>query len=670
MSKAHCDGGAWVSGDWVSIEECGDAFVGAKTKPHSGDATGKGKCAVCPRSRTRHCAAKGDGSYDVAVIGAGCVGSAVARELSKTSARVVLLEAADDVTQGATKGNSGIVHAGFDDTPGSVRAKYCNAGCLMFPQLDAELHFGYQRNGSLVVARGAADEKVLEQLLAKGAKNGVAKLRIIGQEELRRREPYITPDATAALLAEDAGTVVPYEFSIALAESAADNGVEVRVRREVVGIDTKAPDGLLTITAKYWEDPKVAARFNRAQRGRKVQPQAIAGAILAAAVTFAAAGPVAAAAALVISFVTLQISLFALGIGSVSAGEPFAETTSYEPSKGTKQGGPFKLETIRAAHVVNCAGTKADMVAQLVGDASFQINERHGDYVVLHKREGKRATSTLFPCPGPFGKGVLVQATLWGNLILGPTARDALRKDEATGKLVVNEETRDESNESILRKILGKCAELVPSFDAREVVTTFSGARPKSTRGDWIVEPCSTEGRMIHAAGIDSPGLAGSPAIAVDVVRLLKAAGANVTAPNVKFNPLRRPIAVPKQGLKDLYGTKLVMGAVGKAKTAESNVVCKCEKVTEAEIVDALHRSLPIDSTQAVRKRTRAGMGHCQGEPGNYDCETRVAAIIARELGVPLADVGQRPWPASGLMPKRWFDDKDRDWVKAHQVTA
>ena len=185
----------------MPIEECADVFD-AEAEGTSGKAYCKRNCASCPkprRSRTRHSAAKSDGSYDIIIVGAGCIGAAIARELSKTTASVLLLEASDDVSQGATKGNSGIVHAGYDDKPGTVKSKYCWPGNQMFPQLDRELHFGYQRNGSLVVAKGKDDEEILKMLMERGRKNGVKNLRIIGQKELREKEPHIHPDATGAL---------------------------------------------------------------------------------------------------------------------------------------------------------------------------------------------------------------------------------------------------------------------------------------------------------------------------------------------------------------------------------------------------------------------------------------------------------------------------------------
>jgi glycerol-3-phosphate dehydrogenase len=142
---------------------------------------------------------------------------------------------------------------------------------------------------------------------------------------------------------------------------------------------------------------------------------------------------------------------------------------------------------------------------------------------------------------------------------------------------------------------------------------------------------------------------------------MLKKAGLTMQK-NPQFNPNRAPIITPKDGMRGLK-----FGPVGKndsdgSNTAQmaANVICKCEKVTELEVVRALRRSLPIDSSQGIRKRTRAGMGHCQGDPNNYACEARVRAIIARENGVPLDQVGRRPWPATSTLSQRWMDEKEK----------
>lgn len=222
-------------------------------------------------------------------------------------------------------------------------------------------------------------------------------------------------------------------------------------------------------------------------------------------------------------------------------------------------------------------------------------------------------------------------------------------------------EARDMSPMSVQEYILSKCKQLVPSFDARETIHAFAGARAKSDVGDWIIGPSSKNQNMIHIAGIDSPGLAGAPAIAVIVVSMLQEAGLFMPK-NPTFNPNRAPIITPKDGMKGLK-----MGPVGKfdsdgVNTAQmaQNVICKCEKVTEMEVVRALRRSQPVDSSQGIRKRTRAGMGHCQGDPDNYNCEARVRAIIAGENGVPVDQVGGRPWPATSTLSQRWISEVEK----------
>lgn len=210
--------------------------------------------------------------------------------------------------------------------------------------------------------------------------------------------------------------------------------------------------------------------------------------------------------------------------------------------------------------------------------------------------------------------------------------------------------TSEATREELMRVLIKKCKETFPHFDAGDVIHSFTGARAKNSRGDWIIEHCGACRGMVHAAGIDSPGLAGSPAISREVARLLGEAGLELVA-NPEFNPYRRPIIRPKQGWR---------GLSLKNPDPKKKVVCKCELVTEQEIVDAIHRPTPCVSTQAVRKRTRAGMGHCQG---TY-CEPRVKAILARELGLPEAEVHTRPWPESSLLPERHIDDSFKDTLR------
>jgi glycerol-3-phosphate dehydrogenase len=634
QGEVHGEGGAYVGGYWVPLADCPDKF---NVEGGSNERTAS---TPCPRSSTRHSAAKADGTYDVAIIGAGCIGAAVARELSKTTASVVMIEAADDVCQGATKGNSGIVHAGFDDKPGSTRARLCWKGNQMFPALDEDLHFGYQLTGSLVCARGPEEEEHLNELLERGATNGVANLRIVRGDELKAMEPNIAPEMTAALHSPDAGTLIPYEYTIALAENAADNGVEVRIRRALESIG-KTADGLFELNAVHWEPTE----YVESQQPWTRLVEMMGGAAASLGNYFggpAEGGPWEKFPELVRGHQNVKVEDMKVGgsgsmraMGGVAVGH----------------------ETIKAKYVINCAGGASDKIARMVGDDSFTIQPRLGEYVLLKKSSGSACNHILFPCPGKYGKGVLVQKTLWGNLILGPTARDVHEwADPAVDP---------DDKEAVLHKILSACRRLVPDFDTDDSFHSFSGARAKSTRGDWIIERCfapgALDGKLVHAAGIDSPGIAGSPAIALEVVAKLAEAGFEAPA-DPSFNPKRAALIVPKQGDEGLVYTpddKTSLNPLGVA--ASENVVCKCEKVTEAEVVEACHRSLPVDSTQAIRKRTRAGMGGCQGKPWNYGCECRVAQIIARETKAQTDVVGRRPWSATSMFPRRWITAEDKE---------
>lgn len=694
-AKQHGVKGTYVGGDWVDLEDCAEQF-NIKGGSHETNKCG-GDCSACPRSRSRNVAVADDGTYDVIIVGAGCIGSAIARELSKYKLSVLMLEAADDVTQGATKGNSGIVHAGFDDKPGTNRAKYCWPGNQMFADLDHDLHFGYQKNGSLVLAKSDADIEHLKELKKRGETNGVKRLQILSKDELFKMEPHVHPDSVAALWSPDAGNLIPYEYAIALAENAVDNGVELRIRRQVSGIEKPSEDGgLFTLYADHWEPKTYADKIPDEERvgpgaavpgndsskaGGSSSNSGMAIACVISSMIIAAvilkSTELAAMAQMeehlfqqagCTMAVILPVLMGALGIfgggnklsANRKAGEGTVKDARMPIGKGgrrltveeMKVGGSGSMsgmdgvvvgkEQYKARYIVNAAGSYSDKIAAMIGDNGFTIKPRLGDYLLLNRNQGYLTKATLFPCPGPLGKGVLVQTTLWGNLILGPTARD--------------QEFWDQGNSEVQEFILSKCKALVPTFDPREVIHAFCGARAKSTRGDWIIEPSTAHPQLIHAAGIDSPGLAGSPAIALEIVQLLSQAGLKLTK-NRSFNPKRAPIIVPKDGFKGIK-----MGPPGKYTNPEENIVCKCEKVTEAEIITAMRRSLPLDSTQTMRKRTRAGMGHCQADQGNYGCECRVADIIARENGyTDEVEVSRRPWPATSTLDKRWIDDADRN---------
>ena len=229
--------------------------------------------------------------------------------------------------------------------------------------------------------------------------------------------------------------------------------------------------------------------------------------------------------------------------------------------------------------------------------------------------------------------------TFHGNLLLGPTSRSP--------------QDRHLTNEEVLTQIVTTARKSVDCFDLREVITSYSGLRAKAKSRDFIVEESKQVPAFINVAGIDSPGLTSSPAVAKMVVDEIIRPSASrfrfIMERSPKFNPYREPI-IHKKG-RDWPG------AVGDS-DPKHNVVCRCERVTEAEIVDSIHRKLPVRTTDAVKKRTRAGMGPCQGS----FCERRVAAIVSRELGIPLNEVKRRG-RGSSILSHRRITASDRKFL-------
>lgn len=487
--RQHGVRGVYYGGEWMDIEDCARHVEGLHL-PHSDD-----DCATCrtpcPRSRTRHSSAKqyvpsmnGQPSmeiYDIVIIGAGCLGATIARTLSQyRDLSILWVEAADDVSQGATKGNSGIVHAGYDDTPGSVRAQHCWKGNQMFAQLDRELHFGYQTNGSLVLATNETEIQELHRLYQRGLQNGVQNLQVITDvAQLRRMEPHLATQVVGALYAPDAGNVIPYEFAIALAENAVDNGVELRIRTRVTGIethtngsstDTKFP---FTVHVEYWEPAEYVASISQQKVGTNVQKGLSFIAFFAVSLSMVRAfgwhtgviqgwhynnqilndmrfvGPglvflISALLAIIpnpltntakqVSRSTPLTTLVDQAGGPVGGGTTTMQKTtgtvqhstivpvedmlvggsgsahtwngrtvkdpvvtsiedkfnnSNDPAEGSGSPEPLKSRSnrIRCSYVINCAGGASDQIAAMIGDTSFQIKPRLGDYILLNRNQ-------------------------------------------------------------------------------------------------------------------------------------------------------------------------------------------------------------------------------------------------------------------------------------------
>lgn len=456
---------------------------------------------------------------DVAVIGGGVVGALTARELKKYHIDVAVLEAADDVAAGASRANSGIVHAGFDALPGTLKAKYNVLGNALMAGVCAELGVPFSRNGSLVVARGAEEEAQLQILLERGRQNGVPDLEIIGRDRLLELKPHTADGVTAALHAPTGGIVCPYGLTIAAMGNAMDNGVRLFMGFEVASAQ-QTKDGWLLRSAKGQE---VTARI-----------------------------------------------------------------------------------------VVNCAGAGAEYVASLFGDTFFHIGLRRGEYMLLDRAAGGFASHTVFSVPTKAGKGVLVTPTVDGNLLIGPTSVE----DEVYSTAV---------RRPAFGEIEEKASWMLRDIPFGQVITSFAGERAYCDRHDFILE--WGKENVFHAAGIESPGLTSSPAIAREIAgQLAKRLGA---AENKDFSPFRRSM----HWLKDL--SEAEKNAVIARDPAYGRIVCRCEEVSLGEIRDAIRQNPPARTLDGVKLRTRAGMGRCQ----SGFCQPNVFHELMKECGLRAEEV-------------------------------
>ena len=457
---------------------------------------------------------------DVIVIGAGVVGCAVARELSRYNLNVTVLEAGSDVAEGASKANSAIVHAGFDAKPGTNKAKFNVLGNRMFEDVCRELKVPFRRNGSLVLAFGSEDVKALAELQEKAAKNGVP-VEIIGQEELRRREPNVSPEATAALWAPTGGICCPYELTFRMAENAAANGVTFAFDEHVA--DFKSVAG-------GWQVVSASGR------------------------------------------------------------------------------------TFEAKAVVNCAGIQSDELNNLVSQTKYAIEARRGEYLMLDKDEDNTFAATMFQVPSKMGKGILVSPTVDGTVIVGPTAEDIPDKEDKA------------TTYAGLEKVKAGARRTYPNLPLNKVITEFSGLRAhETTVGDFILGEVPDAPGFFNAVGVESPGLTSAPAIGVYLAEAVAAKlGASKKNPtliskDVSWWPKTREMT--PEALAELVERDPSFG----------RVICRCEEVTEGEIRAAIRARVGARTLDGIKRRTRSGMGRCQGG----FCTPRLIEILGAELGLP-----------------------------------
>ncbi len=269
--------------------------------------------------------------------------------------------------------------------------------------------------------------------------------------------------------------------------------------------------------------------------------------------------------------------------------------------------------SLEAKVVVNAAGVHADRFHNMVSSKKIHITQRRGEYCLLDKTAGNLVSHTIFQLPGKYGKGVLVSPTVHGNLLIGPTAIDQEDK-EATA-----------TTQEGLSEVLRKSAMSVKNIPVRQVITSFAGLRAHEDGGEFIIQELEDAKGFVDCAGIESPGLASSPAVGEYVKEIV----AGILKPEKKsdYQAARKGILDPKTLSVE------ERNALIRENPAYGNIICRCEKVTEGEILDAIHRPIPATSLDGVKRRTRAGMGRCQ----SGFCSPRVMEILAGEFNVDLS---------------------------------
>ncbi len=461
---------------------------------------------------------------DVTVIGCGVVGALIARELTRYDLKVCILEKENDVAMGASKANSGIVHAGFDAKPGSLKALFNVKGNRMMASVCKTLGIKYKNNGSIVIAFNDEDMAHIKELYERGIQNGVKELEILDKDAVHALEPNLSENVCGALYAKTGGIVCPYGLTIAACGNAMDNGAELLCNFEVVSITESAQGDAYDITAK--DGKKISTRY-----------------------------------------------------------------------------------------VINSAGLFADEIAAMVGDTSFKIHPRSGEYMLLDKTSADLCKTTIFRTPTKMGKGILVSPTTHGNILLGPTSVD--------GEDKYDKSTTPEG----LALIASEAFQNVPSVPTRNVITSFTGLRAAGDSGDFIIKFSAKN--FLTLGGIESPGLTSAPAIAKHVVSLLKKKSGLVAVKNPSFN-----------GKRKAYGRFNELSLAAKNRIIQHSpdfgtIICRCESITKGEILEALRVNPPAKDLDGVKRRTRSGMGRCQGG----FCSPVITRMIAEEQGIPFEEV-------------------------------
>jgi glycerol-3-phosphate dehydrogenase len=456
---------------------------------------------------------------DVLVIGAGVVGTAIARTVAQYELSCELVEAGNDVGVGTSKANTAILHTGFDAPPGSLESRLVRRGAALLLDYAEQAGIPVERTGALVVAWSDEQLAELAGIADKARANGYLAATRISPSELYAREPHLGPGALGALVIPDESIICPWTTPLAFATEAVRAGVRLRLNTLVLGV---AP-------GPGWHEVRTSGA------------------------------------------------------------------------------------TLRCRWLVNAAGLQSDRVDAMLGGSGFTIWPRRGELIVFDKLARPLIGSILLPVPTPQTKGVLVAPTVYGNVLLGPTAQD------------IDDRTDTATTEAGLRSLLVAGRRIMPELTGEEVTATYAGLRAATEHRDYQIRIDAAR-RYACAGGIRSTGLTASLGIAEHVVLALGEAGLGLRH-RVTAGPPQMPY-LGQTRIRPYQDAARIA-----ADPAYGEIVCHCERVTRGEIRDALASTLPPACPDGLRRRTRALNGRCQG----FFCAAAVASLTGASCGEPAA---------------------------------
>jgi glycerol-3-phosphate dehydrogenase len=462
--------------------------------------------------------------YDVLIIGAGVVGAAAAYELSKYTLpggkklAVGLLEKENDVAMGTTKANSAIIHAGYDPPPGALMARLNVEGAALAKGLCEKLDVPHAACGSLVLAFDGEGLAKIRALYEQGLANGAAALELLDAAQTLALEPKLNPAVRGALYAKEAMIINPWEYALALAETAIRNGAELFLNGEVTSIIRNEAEGAWTVKT-----------------------------------------------------------------------------------------GQAEFKTRR---IINAAGVYADLVHDMALPHAYTITPRRGEYYLLDRGEGCPVWRIIFQCPTKLGKGTLIAPTVHGNVIVGPNNAPPLDRDDKA------------CTASGLADVAQAATLSVPSLTVRSSIRNFAGLRATVNEVDDFIVGEAGPG-FFEAAGIKSPGLSAAPAIARMLVSLMREKGLALEQKSDFIDNRKR--------VKFVEISADEKNALIKKDSRWGKVICRCETVSEGEIIESFRTPIPPRTIDGVKRRCGAGLGRCQ----SGFCGPRVLDILAEYYKIP-----------------------------------